>query len=381
LGGGKRQGSVLPLHELINRFLTAKLAARDLGKIKPRTFIEYNRSLKFLAQAWGRERAVADLVPADFTALYAKLVKKFGQSTIGREITIVRTMFNFAKEARLIDREMEYGSQFKAPTASDIRKARATRQHQQGPRMFSADELRTLIEAAPTQLKAMLLLGANCGYGNTDCARLPLSALNLDEGWADFARPKTGAPRRCPLWPETIAALRAAITERRKPKDPAHSHLVFLTRTGKPWVRFTAIDDKSADGKAEFTSKQDDAIAKATSRLLDANGLKRPGLSFYALRHGFETIAGRCGDQVAVDFLMGHIDASMGGRYREFIDDARLQVAVDAVHAWLFPPPPASTKDKQLKRSETPRSRAFKSVTGRVTAASGEAVFRFGIVG
>ena len=47
--------------------------------------------------------------------------------------------------------------------------------------------------------------GVNCGFGNGDCASLPLSAVNLDAGWIDFPRPKTGINRRCPLWPETVA--------------------------------------------------------------------------------------------------------------------------------------------------------------------------------
>ena len=43
----------------------------------------------------------------------------------------------------------------------------------------------------------MVLLGINLGYGNADVGRLPLSAVNLDTGWVDFPRPKTGhsAPR------------------------------------------------------------------------------------------------------------------------------------------------------------------------------------------
>ena len=68
--------------------------------------------------------------------------------------------------------------------------------------------------AAPVPLKAMLLLGVNCGLGNHDIAMLPLSALDLDSRWLKFPRPKTGIQRRCPLWPETVEALTTAIAER-----------------------------------------------------------------------------------------------------------------------------------------------------------------------
>jgi hypothetical protein len=41
-------------------------------------------------------------------------------------------------------------------------------------------------------LKAMILLGINCGFGNSDCAALPQKPLDLDGGWVRFDRPKTG---------------------------------------------------------------------------------------------------------------------------------------------------------------------------------------------
>ncbi len=66
-------------------------------------------------------------------------------------------------------------------------------------------------------------------------------------------------------------------------------------------------------------------------------GLKREKLSFYALRHTFETIAGESKDQVAVNAVMGHADNSMAAVYRERISDERLQAVVDVVRAWLWP--------------------------------------------
>lgn len=82
----------------------------------------------------------------------------------------------------------------------------------------------------------MTLLGINCGYGNTDNARLPLSDVDLDGGWVTFPRPKSTILRRCPLWPETVVALRTAIDKRQKSKRPEFDGLVFLTRCGVPWV-------------------------------------------------------------------------------------------------------------------------------------------------
>jgi hypothetical protein len=55
-----------------------------------------------------------------------------------------------------------------------------------GPRMFAAGELRPMLSAASTPLNAMILLGVNCGFGNNDCGTLPLSVLDLANGWVNY---------------------------------------------------------------------------------------------------------------------------------------------------------------------------------------------------
>src|SRR5262249_44434927 len=157
------------------------------------------------------------------------------------------------------DRPVRFGPGFRRPSKKTLRLHRA----RQGPKLFTPDEVRKLIDAAGQPLKAMLLLAVNCGYGNTDCGRLPLSALDLGAGWADYPRPKTGIPRRCCLWPETVAAIREALAQRPEPKQEEDAEQVFITRKGQAWAKDT----------------NDCPVSKETAKLLRRLGINgRKGL-------------------------------------------------------------------------------------------------------
>jgi integrase len=191
-----------------------------------------------------------------------------------------------------------------------------------GAKMLEADEVRKLLNAADPVMKAMILLGVNCGMGNTDCAAMMLQNLDLDGGWLDYPRPKTGVARRCPLWPETVEALRAVIDSRPKPAEYDGCGLVFLNERGTGLIRVT---DKN----------HTDLISVRFSALLKRLKLYRRGVGFYVLRHVFRTVADAARDPVAIDLIMGHTDPSMGALHRERMDDARLLTVAKVVRDWL----------------------------------------------
>lgn len=307
----------LTVRDLCNHFLTAKEHQRDAGDITPRSFSDYLATCKTIVDSFGAKRLVDDLAADDFQSLRASFAKRYGPHRLGGEVQRVRTVFKYCYDAALIDKPVRFGPTFKKPAT------RIMRAHRQksGPRMFEADELRTIIDAAAVPLKAMILLGINCGFGNHDCGTMPLSALDLDSGWVSHPHPKTSVERRCSLWPETIQAIRDAIKVRPDAKLPAHDTLVFITRIGQPWAKEVA----------------DSPITKEFRKLLDTLKLHKPGLGFYTLRHVFETIASGTKDQVAIDSCMGHVDASMSGLYREKIEDKRLLAVSTHVRKWLFP--------------------------------------------
>ena len=210
---------------------------------------------------------------------------------------------------------MRYGQGFKRPTKKTLRIHRA----RQGVKLFTAEEVRRLLAAADVPMKAILLLGINCGLGNSDCGNLPVSALDLGTGWLDFPRPKTGISRRCPLWPETIEALRQGLAGRPAAKKEQHTNLVFITKYGMPWAK----------------DVPDSPITKETRKLLDRLGIDGHR-NFYTLRHTFRTVADEVKDQPAADYIMGHEVPHMSAVYRETISDQRLKAVTEHVRKWLF---------------------------------------------
>ena len=166
------------LRDLANRYLTSKKALADNGELALRTYGSYFVSARNVLAALGKDRLLTDLAADDFVHLRKSLATTLGPVALGNEINRVRMLFKFAFDTMLIDRPVRFGPGFKKPSAKTIRIARA----EAGPKMFEAQELRAILEAAPAHVRAMALLGINCGYGNSDCARLPTKALDLERG-------------------------------------------------------------------------------------------------------------------------------------------------------------------------------------------------------
>jgi integrase len=317
--------------DLVNRFLRHKGQKRDVGELLPRTFYGYKLTTDLLIEQLGKTRQVMDLDPEDFANLRTHMItkRKWGPVRVGNFIQQVRSVFKFGHEAKLLPQPVNFGPGFARPSKRTLRLER----EKKGPRMFEADELRALVEGVlvvgtdgpklvkpSVAMRAMILLGVNCGFGNADCGTLPLAALDLASGWVTYPRPKTGIKRRCHLWPETVEALKDVLRQRVEPIDPAMSGLVFITVHARSWSKNTS----------------DNPVSKEMRKLLDALGWGG-NRNFYALRHTFETIGGEAKDQIAVDHIMGHARDDMASAYRERISDARLKAVSEFVRAWVWP--------------------------------------------
>jgi integrase len=336
-------GDGLTVADLCNRFLTAKHRKQTSGELGTRMFQEYREITDLIVAAFGKTRLVDDLAADDFEKLRADMTERWGPVRLGNAITRVKSVFKYGIDNGLIEKAIRFGGEFKKPDKAVLRRHRA----KNGTKMLEAADLRRILFALVGEqvgttrtdketnkpdtvtlhpnlaLRAMILLGINAGFGNHDVATLPLSAADLEAGWLNFPRPKTGIARRCPLWPETVAALQAAIAQRPEPRQENATGLVFVNSRGLPWVRTT---DKS----------RTDTISAQFAEVLKLLGLHRDGIGFYTLRHVFRTVADAARDPVAIDLIMGHTDPSMGGHYRERVEDSRLQAVVEHVRQWLF---------------------------------------------
>lgn len=309
------------LKDLCNEFLTYKKHLVETGELTARTHQDYFDTCERLLSILGRNIVVEEIRPDDLLKVRDRLSATLGPVALSNEIGRVRVLFNYAYAEERIEKPVRFGKTFRKPSKRTLRQHKANRETTNGKKFFQAVAIRSLLDAADVHLKAMILLGINCGFGNADCGKLPILALDLDGAWITFPRPKTGIARRCKLWPETVQALRESLADRTAPKDEKHGGLAFVTKYGKPWFKETSSTNP---------------VSQQFRKLLNAAGLYRDGIGFYALRHTFETVAGETKDQVCVNHVMGHVDESMAGEYREHISDARLQAVADHVHGWLF---------------------------------------------
>ena len=149
---------------------------------------------------------VGDLTPNDFLKFRQQLAthgltgkRGLGVHALNRAITVIRGMFKHVYELDLIDRQIKYGKTFERPSANLKRKARRVAEIENGKRLFKAVEIQNILKNTDDSLRAVILLGINGGFGNTDCARLSIKAVDLDNKVVEFDRPKTGIERTIPL--------------------------------------------------------------------------------------------------------------------------------------------------------------------------------------
>ncbi|MFW6170077.1 MAG: hypothetical protein ACODAD_06280, partial [Planctomycetota bacterium] len=147
----------LSIKQLVNRFLFAKEQDMRSGELTARSWRDYDKTCGRVVRVLGLGTAVEDLEPDDFRRLRADITQGRGPSATANEMVRIRSLFKFGWQEGLLERPIRFGQAFKPPSRKAIRKAR----HANGSRMFEPEELRTLIDAANMQLRAMILIACN----------------------------------------------------------------------------------------------------------------------------------------------------------------------------------------------------------------------------
>src|SRR5262249_45010071 len=134
----------LTVADLCNRFLTAKLQKKQAGELSPLMFCTYKLITDLLVAEFGKGGLAEGSTAGEFQALRAKMAERWGPVRLANAISWTKSVFKFAVDNGLLERLPRYGSEFKKPDKSVLRRHRA----QAVPKMLEATDLRQLITAA-----------------------------------------------------------------------------------------------------------------------------------------------------------------------------------------------------------------------------------------
>ena len=286
----------ITLFEVLDKFMLSKSVDLENGEIVQGTWDGYKANCDLMLKRCDPDLPVDKMGPQELMDMRASLFKGANPTTAGNRIRLAKTALRHIEVLKPGFR-MDFGKWFRGPSAKLRRKAKM----EGGKKTHTALEIRTAVDAANPAMKAMILLGINCAFGNADCWRLKWEHINLETCWHEFHREKTYIERRAKLWPETIAALTDYSDDR--------EGVVFTTKYYNQW------------------STQ--AISHEANKL---------GIEFYRLRRTFRTIADSTKETMAIHLIMGHADSAtnMDHVYVQNVVDRRLEFVSDFVRAWYL---------------------------------------------
>jgi integrase len=186
--------------------------------------------------------------------------RKYSAESINHFLSAVRAMFNFAEDTEVIN---------KAPKLKRVRNEPRSKPGSKEKPIYSSADISKLTEKADFQMKIMIMLALNCGFGPKDLHDLTWD--DIDGNRVTLPRCKTGVCQTYLLWPE-LQQLLECIRQKRKILEKRtslktlifknHNH-VFLTKFGHPWNK--------------------DALSEQFRKLCNKAGV--PCYGFYRLRH------------------------------------------------------------------------------------------------
>jgi site-specific recombinase XerC len=196
-GKPEDEGPGQSLRALCNLYLEHQDSRAAIGEITHRHFYDLKSRLREFAKFIGPNWKVSEISTLQIQGYRQRLIKAGKRpDTINTKLSAVKSLFNWADENGVLEHGPNLRAIKKVPTKKTERQT------------FTRQQVRLLLEHASTQMRAMILLGLNCGFGCTDCAELQWANLDLERGRVDLPRHKTGIGRNLMLWPETVEALK-----------------------------------------------------------------------------------------------------------------------------------------------------------------------------
>jgi integrase len=282
----------MTLKSLCSIYLQHQHAKATSSEITIRHYAVQVNCLKKFMGFIGQYRKINEISTLDLQNYKRKLKRAYNSAhRINLNISIMKTMFHWAKKNDMLDY---------IPNIDTVSNVKVTHKQRH---VFTSEEIHRLFDVADVQMKAMIWLGLNCGFGCTDCAELKWSDLDRVNCRVKLARGKTGVSRDLPLWPETTQSLE---------NIPKSGKLVFSTSEDKPLIQTTYHINK--DGSSRYSNIN--LVTSRFSQLMKKAGIRAlKGTGFYTLRRTAATVAARSGDPFAVQRLLGHANLKMATRY------------------------------------------------------------------
>ena len=218
----------MALKSLYNIYLQHQQAKAASVEITIRHYVDQISCLKKFMSFIGQHCKINEISTLDLQNYKRKLKRAYNSAhRMNLHMSIMKAVFHWARKNDILDY---------IPNIDSVSCVKIIHKHRH---VFTSEEIHRLINFANVQMKAMIWLGLNCGFGYTDCAELKWSELDLVNGRIKLAMKKTGVSRDIPLRPETIQSLE---------NIPKSVKLVFHASKDKPLIRTAYQINKNCCG-------------------------------------------------------------------------------------------------------------------------------------
>lgn len=309
------------LAELANLYLANSQERVATGEVRADHTHENKIVLEMVITAVGGRSKPDSMSPQQWAKVRTALATRLdgnpvAQATLQARLSRAGAFLNWSLKKGWV-KSLDLGGELDPPAKRLLRREATAR----GKRLWDRDDLLAVIEAAGVNFRPVLLLGINCAMGGLDIANLTRSQVPAKTEFLDCPRNKTGVERRVWLWPETRAAIAAAVAKRPEPQRQKYENRLLLSARGYPWSRVG-------------TTGTIDLAASSLTKLKAKAGITNG--QFYDLRRTFRTIASETCDLEAINLCMGHEGRGEGSTYLQGVSDERIRRVCESVRSWLY---------------------------------------------